>query len=136
MYQERRCVMLASCQIFPQHQVEASGGLVFLFSRTDLDKNSYFLCQEQRCVMLASRQIFPVVSIKWRPQEDLSSLSAEQALITFLLPVSGGARCDAGCTPDLPRGRHQAEATGGLVLLVSRTGLDNIPIFCIRRGAV
>jgi hypothetical protein len=126
-------------------------------------------------VMLASRQIFPVVSIKWRLQDDLSTLSAEVALITgaalcdagltpdlllgikwrsrkdfiswsaeqalktFFFPatsVSGVALCYASRTPDLPRGQHQAEAAGGLVLLVSRTGLDNIPTFCIRRGAV
>ncbi len=68
-------------------------------------------------MMLASWQIFPVVSFKRRPQEDWSSLSAEQASITFLLSVSGAALCDAGLTSDLPRGQHQAEATGGLVPL-------------------
>jgi hypothetical protein len=76
-------------------------------------------------VMLASRQIFPMVSIKWRPQEDLSSLSAEQASIIFPLSVSGAVLCDAGLTSDLPCGQHHVEAAGGLVLLVSRTGLDS-----------
>jgi hypothetical protein len=87
-------------------------------------------------VMLVSRQIFPMVSIKWRPEEDLSSWSAEQALITFLFSVSGEALRDAGLTPDLPRGQHQVEAAGGLVLLAIGTGLNNIPTFCIRSGAV
>jgi hypothetical protein len=86
--------------------------------------------------MLASRQIFRVVSIKWRPQEDLSSLSAEQASTTFLLSVSGAALCDAGLTPNLSCGQHQVEAAVELVLLVSRTGLDNIYTVCIRSGAV
>ncbi len=87
-------------------------------------------------MMMASHQIFPVVTIRWRPQEDLSSWSAEQALITFLLSVSGAVLCDAGLTPDLPCGQHQVEATGCLVFLVSRSGLDNIPILCVRSGAV
>ena len=86
--------------------------------------------------MLVSRQIFPMVSIKWRPQEDLFSLSAEYAWITFLLSVSGAALCDAGLTLDLPRGQNQVEATEGLVIHVSRIGLNNIPTFCIRSGAV
>jgi hypothetical protein len=86
--------------------------------------------------MLASCQIFPVVGIKWRPQEDMSSLSAEQASITFLFSVLGAMLCNAGLTPDLPRGQHQVEATGELVLLVSRTSLDYIPILYIRSGAV
>ncbi len=55
-------------------------------------------------MMLASRQIFTVVSNKWRSQEDLSSLSAEQASIKFLLSVSGAALCDVGLMSDLPRG--------------------------------
>jgi hypothetical protein len=87
-------------------------------------------------VMLASCQIFPVVSNKWRSQEDLSSLSAEQASITLLFSVSGEALCDVGLTPDLPHGQHQVEAAGGLVLLLSRTGLNNIATFCLRSGAV
>jgi hypothetical protein len=33
-------------------------------------------------------------------------------------------------------GQQQVEATGGLVLLVRRTGLNNIPTFCISSGAV
>jgi hypothetical protein len=86
-------------------------------------------------VMLASRQIFPVVSIKWRPQKDFSSLLSEPASITFLLSVSGAALCDAGLTPDLPRGQHQVEAAERFFLLVIRTSLDNIPTFCIRSGA-
>jgi hypothetical protein len=64
------------------------------------------------------------------------SLSAEQASITFLLSVSGAALFYAGLTPNLPRGQHQVEAAEGLVLLVSRTGLDNIPTSCIRSAAL
>ncbi len=55
--------------------------------------------------------------------------------ITFLLSISGVVLF-AGLTPDLPHGQHQVEAAGGLVLLVSRTGLDNFLTFCIRSGAV
>jgi hypothetical protein len=51
------------------------------------------------------------------PQGDLSSLSAEQASITFLLSVSGAALCYDDLTLDLPRGQHQVEAPGGLVPL-------------------
>jgi hypothetical protein len=87
-------------------------------------------------VMLASCQIFPVVYIKWRPQNDLSSLSEEQASIIFLFSVSGAALCYAGLTPNHPRGLHQVEAAEGLVLLVCRTCLDNTPILCIRSGTV
>jgi hypothetical protein len=82
------------------------------------------------------RADLPMVSIKWRLQEDLSSLSAEQASITFLFCEAGAVLCYAGLTPDLPRGQYQVEAAGGLVLLVSRTGLDNIPTFSIRSGTV
>ncbi len=87
-------------------------------------------------VLPASQQIIPVAGSKWRLQEDLSSLSAEEALIIFLLSVSWAALCDAGLTPDLPRGQHQVEATGGLVLHGRRTGLNSIPTFCIRSSAV
>jgi hypothetical protein len=81
--------------------------------------------------MLASRRIIPVAGSKWR-----SSLSAEHALITFLLSVSGASLCDAGLTPDHTCGQQQVEAAGGLIPLVSRIGLNNIPTFCIRSGAV
>ncbi len=87
-------------------------------------------------MMLASRQIFPVVSIKWRPQKDFSSLLSELASITFLLSVSGAALSDAGLTPDLPHGQHQVEAAGGLVLLVSKTGLVNTFRLSVSGGAL
>jgi hypothetical protein len=130
LYHERCYVLPASQQIIPvagskwRPQEDLSPCQQ---NRPRIQSN--FLHQERRCVMLASRQIFPVVSIKWRPQDDLSSLSAELALIIFLLSVSGAALSDAGLTPDLPRGQYKVEATGGLVLLVSRTGL---PTFSIR----
>jgi hypothetical protein len=114
LYQERRYVMPASQQIIPvarggrrgtcppckqnrpryhsfflyqepdlpcgQHQVEAAGGLVLFVGRICLDNVPTFCIRSQ---------IFPVVSIKWRPQEDLSSLWAEYASIMFQLSVSG-----------------------------------------------
>ncbi len=61
------------------------------------------------CCRPRSRLCLSVASNKWRPQEDLSSLWEEQASITFRLSVSVAALCDAGLTPDLPRGQHQVE---------------------------
>ncbi len=87
-------------------------------------------------MMLASRQIFPVVSIKWRLQEDWSSLSAEQALIILLLSVSGEAMCDAGLTPDFPVVRSSGDQRRVFVSLVSKTGLKNIPTFSFRSCVV